>query len=635
MSTDQLRSRVRKALAAACVLLAAAPCFAQHAGLRQQWQPQTEGDPRLQQPVEVEVLGRAAATGLPLLAEKIGVSLSVAPEDLATVGERKFTVIAKGCTLKAIMVQLAEALQECHWDVDVSGEQQAYLLHRNAGAEFEALEAQRARVEEDSAQWRATRMARLDDGRRALKMTPEELKELEQTDPILARAVQEPQMRAAMEALYALPPEQMRDFEQTGQVVFTYAQAPPQLRKAADLAMEWSLREEEQRPAQRTAELFAPQEARDEGFAIKDQALAQMKQWKERPERVVLQVNDEGLDCGFGVRLRITVPMGSEGFGANDAMLPPSKVSTDEGSGAYLRMLVATGAAPDPAAAMEIVQRSERKGFREEWERAEARRRQWVEPTDPELLKTITLGDREFRQFADLEWFVAGETGLSVVSDYFTGRGPYFEDDLRGGVPLWQLLYRAGEGAFRASGVRWSKAGAILVLHAVNWYDLAQSEMPEALLQECREKLAAQGELTLDDLAGVAVALGGRRVSFDSIPQDLWRTGLMNLTSAAWALTFYASLSPEQLVEARSAAGLPYSAMTIAQRQLVQQAVAQLHTGFRPTPEEVSEAVLFITDTAETRGSGEQTRTFLSTRFRLQSGEREFNNMVTRVKAGP
>ena len=102
-------------------------------------------------------------------------------------GERKFTVIAQGCTLKAIMVQLCEALQECHWDVEGEG----YLLHRNAGV-GEAVGRRREDGASVEAEQREARAARLEAVKKALGMTPEELVELEKTEPVLALGRREP-----------------------------------------------------------------------------------------------------------------------------------------------------------------------------------------------------------------------------------------------------------------------------------------------------------------------------------------------------------------------------------------------------------------------------------------------------------
>ncbi len=128
---------MRHVLVPLILLFATGSALGQHGlGAREQWQPRVaDTDVRLQQPVEIEILGRAAVPALELLSEETGVSLGVAPENLDTVGERKLTIISKGLTLKTIMVQIPEALQECHWDIDRSGEEPVYLLHRDSGVE--------------------------------------------------------------------------------------------------------------------------------------------------------------------------------------------------------------------------------------------------------------------------------------------------------------------------------------------------------------------------------------------------------------------------------------------------------------------------------------------------------------------
>jgi len=164
-------------------------------GVRDQWQPQTENDPRLQQRVQIETIGRAAVPALELLSEKTGVTLGVIPEDLETVGERKLTVIAQGCSLKAVMVQLPNALQECHWDIDLTGKEPVYLLHRNGSVEttMERLAAEEPnRYQEER---RPAREERLAEVRRALAMSPAELEDLAKSDPLLAATVTEPEAR--------------------------------------------------------------------------------------------------------------------------------------------------------------------------------------------------------------------------------------------------------------------------------------------------------------------------------------------------------------------------------------------------------------------------------------------------------
>jgi|GEM_PF-2663388 len=114
---------------------------AQHLGARVQWQPEiTDSDPRLHQTVETEIIGCAAVHALSKLSSATGVALAVAPENRTTVGERKITIISKTVPLKALMVQIPEALQECHWDIDTSRGEPVYLLHRNAGVDVERQE---------------------------------------------------------------------------------------------------------------------------------------------------------------------------------------------------------------------------------------------------------------------------------------------------------------------------------------------------------------------------------------------------------------------------------------------------------------------------------------------------------------
>ncbi len=184
---------------------------AQHIGLREQWQPQTmPPDPRLDQAVEVETIGRAAVPALEILSEATGVSLTVAPEDLGTVGERKLTIISKGFSLRAIMTQIPEALQEAHWDINESAKQPVYVLHRNSSPEMAARKAQLRRL----AAWQEKRGQKnrqcIDEVRRALTMSPSKLAELEQSDLFLARAARDPEFRALMEAVVALPDTQMQ-----------------------------------------------------------------------------------------------------------------------------------------------------------------------------------------------------------------------------------------------------------------------------------------------------------------------------------------------------------------------------------------------------------------------------------------
>lgn len=143
---------MRTSFGVCAVALLTWPALAQHLAPRKQWQPRVMApDPRLEQTFSIEILGRAAVPALEMLSEATGVSLDVAPENLDTVGERKLTIVAKDLRLKALMLRIPEALQECHWDIDDSGEEPVYLLHRNAGVErlFRSFRGKRGEMPSD------------------------------------------------------------------------------------------------------------------------------------------------------------------------------------------------------------------------------------------------------------------------------------------------------------------------------------------------------------------------------------------------------------------------------------------------------------------------------------------------------
>ncbi len=246
LEADRSRARVTRrgatvsalALLALLAPLARVPTFAADTpaaprpALHNQWQPRTAAlDPRLDQPVQIEILGRAAVPALKLLSEKTGVSLGVMPEDVETLGERKLTIIAQGCTLRTLLVQIPKALQECHWDIDETGKEPAYLLHRDDATDNRIVRLLYQDPETvHQAEHQAAREARVEEARRALAMSPEELAELEKTDLYLARSVKDPKTRFMLELFLALPEEQMNQFVETGKVSMSYSSAPERFR---------------------------------------------------------------------------------------------------------------------------------------------------------------------------------------------------------------------------------------------------------------------------------------------------------------------------------------------------------------------------------------------------------------------
>jgi hypothetical protein len=599
--------------------LAALPASAQHLGSRQQWQPQTENDPRLQQPVRLEIIGRAAITGLPMLSEKTGVSLGVAPENLDTVGERKFTAIAQGCTLKAIMVQLCEALQECHWDVDRSDEHLVYLLHRNADADLAEAQQDPNTPSPVEAEQKEARRARLEATRAALKMTPEELTELEKTEPILARVVRDPRTRMLMEGILSLSQDQLAGFVDNGSAGGLYFELPAATQRAADLLLDTYVEDFRRKAAQPNA----GEQAEENGPRL-ERLLAGLKQCKEgrSPDPgqdpssflpLVVTVSDNGSGYGGGIALGISLRLKSDSYGTEQPVIPARYLSALATGYAthWLRLLQATGV-PDEAAAREILEANGREPARLARDQLEARRKaEWIEPTDPDLLKTVNLA-RGLPQVADWEQSLAAQTGLSLVSDHFSGGGRAVTGEMAAGLPLWRTLYLLCESGLGEKQMKWRKVGGCLVLRHLRWRQRVQEEAPESLVFAYQEKLRAQGGLTLDDLA----AFASQRPGFTWLPRDLTRAGLTWARHARWSLGFYSSLIPAQLAQARTEAGLPYSEMTLAQRRQLADVVRR--QSLLVSPQDLRAATFRLTEEKSRHEVGDRRFLQTITRFRLQ-----------------
>jgi hypothetical protein len=209
--------------------------------------------------------------------------------------------------------------------------------------------------------------------------------------------------------------------------------------------------------------------------------------------------------------------------------------------------------------------------------------------------------------------FIASETGLSLVSDYFTSWMLLpVPEEARISMPIWRLLYLLGDEWFWSYD--WNEAGDCLVFHDRRWYTRVPQEVPESLIEACREKLRKQGGFTLDDAAEVAAALDRRASAWAGVPgpgiampTDLGGAGLNGFAVTSPQIRLYASLSAEQRANARSAAGLPFMAMTRAQQDRVRQLAAIPQSGpirpdtMRPVPKaELSKALFRVKKSSQT-----------------------------------
>ncbi len=524
--------------------------------LHDQWQPQTENDPRLQQPVHIEIIGRAAGPALKLLSEQTGVSLGVTPEDLETVGERKLTIIAQGCSLKALLVQIPRALQECHFDVDATGPQPIYLLHRDGSMETTMVRLAEEEPLRRQEEGRPGREAQVEAARKALGMSPEELAELEKTNLYLARSVKNPKSRFMLELFLSLPEEQMQQFINTGTAPMAYSSAPDHFRQSADKLL------------QDTRTEWA---GKSGGSADLMLEIVNAVQGDISHATIQYEGNSDG-----GGYMRIFA-FGKDGgrysWGVEPALWAqyPSFVPEQ-----WSRPLLLGSDTPDEKAADALAQEWKDKGDAErQRQKEEKQKAEWREPRSPELHKEVVAPFGKPIDPVEMQRFVAKETGLSLVSDYFTTWGPQeIPTEARESRPIWKLLYLLGEKWFWTYD--WNEVGNCLVFHDRYWYRRVPQECPESLVTAYREKLATQGVLTLDDVASFTVELERCRPSdprlrrtYPMIPRDLMTAGLSGALFSPEALLIYASLTPEQRAKARRAEGLPYAEMTRTQQALV------------------------------------------------------------------
>jgi hypothetical protein len=572
-------------------------------GLRDQWQPQTEHDPRLAQPVRIEILGRAAVPALELLSKATGVSLRVAPENLDTVGERKLTVIAQGCSLKSIMVQVPNALQECHWDVDSAGERPVYLLHRNAGAAQTMTELAEEELRGYRERGRPVREERVASARKALAMSPQELDELAKTDPLLAASVKDPDSRRQMELLLSLPSDAMQEFLANGVVTLSYGSAPENLQQGC--------REILQRDLDFAA---ARQEGRDQ-WTIDTFTYA-----LSHPDSVTFTFKAHDMPgaawAGAWQGANIYRPDGGgiEFASAGAIALPPRLPLNREWEiTRWAELLVKTGIASEGAArerVTELAQTSAR--TIQEYLEGERATRGAQEPRSPELHRVVMLPFKDSVDPVEVQRFVAQQTGLSLISDYFTGWGLRpIREEAQQARPVWEVLSALGEQWFWT--YQWDEVGDCLVFHDRYWYRAAPREFPESLVSAYREKLKRQGRFTLDDIAAAAVGWERRRATRPSlpgdfrnevaVPPDLAKAGLSGDAVASSLLVLYATLTPAQRERARTPDGLSYSEMTAPQQALLRRSSTEGGDKRQLREDQIAQATYRIEEGRETFGS--------------------------------
>jgi hypothetical protein len=542
----QRRRGMRCVLVTILLLTLVAPLFAQH-GLagREQWQPQntTDGrdpDARLEKPVTIATAGHSAVTTLKALTKLTGVALEVAPEDLATVGERKLVIYAENKSLKSLMVQIPEALRECHWDIILTGEKPSYLLHRNAdmATTIAQLSQQRKQWNIEIAQ--AVRAMQVEELRQLLALPPEEMKQI--SEP-LAKALADPYAHAIMEVFVAVPQENLDKFVETGELEIDFTMLSPQLREQTEkLSTRQTL-------ISNGKEYMIPEAAQTMSAAINKVISA----YWNTPEAVFFAEGDAYISYSIGANYTNELGLQSGawlGMGTPLAAVKSSVVSRPAGKFRdSARWLLQEGAGGGQSS---------------------------TDADDPQLQKMIQLKTTSRVNLAQIQRLIGEKSGLTVISDYFEASARPLPASTAADLPLGQLL----DVVAAQWNCYWHKTGDCLIFYHANWFDLIDTEIPAALIETYQQKLKAQGQFTLADAAAFRHSLGNRLYR-GNVPDDLSKAGLW-YSYNDWALLLYVSLSPAQIAKANNPAGLAFTELTTAQQQQLEANVNYINPAFEP-----------------------------------------------------
>ena len=516
---------MRRLLLCIALVLPAGQAFAlHHPANREQWQPQTESDQRLQKAVGIDIIGRAVAPALVILSEATEVSLSVAPENLETLGERKLTIIPRGCTLKTIMAQIPAALRECHWDVDTTREVPVYLLHRNAGAKATMAELRQSDRLRPAEKRRALRSSRVDAARRALGMSPAQLDRLEQTDILLARTVRDSIGRPAVEAMFSLPEDKMDLLLRAGEAEITFEEAPEWLQGIArqDLRHNWT----EDLPWEKGVEPSA---------SVVEEAVSAVRfAWRY-----------------FYAGVTVGLKRGSRESIA--AFVVPPVCPPRGAEQPFERLLMRTGSPREEA--REIMRR-----LTERWPDGLLTHPQ-PEPAaqpDPQLTDVVRVDCAERLDFAEVLQIIAQATDRPVISDYFTMGPLEVAEELRQGIPVWRLLALLSGSA----DYQWRRTEPCLVFNHSRWYEMVREEVPESLLAPYRAKLEVGEALSPRELVLIAKSIHGvpYRERDPAPPEERYTYDLID-SFGRWALGFCDTINEEQASSLFSPRGLQFGEM--------------------------------------------------------------------------
>ncbi|MCX6376470.1 MAG: hypothetical protein NTU88_10640, partial [Armatimonadetes bacterium] len=199
-------------------------------------------------------------------------------------------------------------------------------------------------------------------------------------------------------------------------------------------------------------------------------------------------------------------------------------------------------------------------------------------PTDPELTREVEIkdvlngaggrafvgNDSEKNQGKILAEISRAMGGPLLKESFDTEMAPIGLYIHPGKQPLYKVLI-----ALEKAGSIWNMDDGVLRIRPSNWALLRSYEIPESFTIRYKDLLDKYGELTLDDIAGIASSLTDGQIQHALAQASDLQPAVECITQGRSAtrevLRLYASLTEEQKTALDGDAGLPFSQLTNAQ----------------------------------------------------------------------
>ena len=159
---------------------------------------------------------------------------------------------------------------------------------------------------------------------------------------------------------------------------------------------------------------------------------------------------------------------------------------------------------------------------------------------------------------------IAKAVGMPVLLESFKGLLPINLFVHAGKQPMYKILI-----GLEKAGYTWNLDDGVLRIRPNDWALRRSYEIPDSFIKYCLDLLENQGEFTLDDLAYIASSLTDGQINHTLVAEEKLTMAITGITgfrdNAKNILRFYATLSPGEKSALTSESGLPFSQLTNAQ----------------------------------------------------------------------